>query len=243
VCASDLHSLVDHSRRLVALGRLSSGVGHEVKNAANTITIYLALLEEKLRLAAEAAGGGPALESALGNVRVIGDEVKRLDKVMQGFLKFNRPEELKLEPISVSSLVDDVVRTIGPECDAAGVKIVADLLGGLPDINGDAEMLKQALLNLALNARQAMPHGGTLRIAAATARGRRLEIAVEDTGVGIKPSDLGKIFNLYFTTREGGSGLGLSMVYRTVQLHEGEIEVQSSEGRGTTFRILLPQAS
>ena len=103
-------------------------------------------------------------------------------------------------------------------------------------------MLRQALLNLALNARQAMPNGGTLRISA-TPRARRVEISVEDTGIGIKPEHLGRIFDLYFTTREKGSGIGLSMVYRTVQLHDGEIEVQSTEGRGTTFRISLPQAT
>jgi len=103
-------------------------------------------------------------------------------------------------------------------------------------------MLRQALLNLALNARQAMPNGGTLRIAAAV-RPRGIEISVEDTGVGIKPEHLGRIFDLYFTTREKGSGIGLSMVYRTMHLHDGEIEVESTEGRGTTFRLLLPKAS
>jgi signal transduction histidine kinase len=103
-------------------------------------------------------------------------------------------------------------------------------------------MLRQALLNLALNARQAMPGGGTLRIAARVARGQRVEVTFEDTGAGIKAEHLGRIFDLYFTTRSGGSGIGLSMVYRTVQLHDGEIEVQSTEGHGTTFRLLFPRA-
>ena len=102
-------------------------------------------------------------------------------------------------------------------------------------------MLRQALLNLALNACQAMPNGGTLRLAAAS-RGDRVELRVEDTGIGIKPEHLGRIFDLYFTTREKGSGIGLSMVYRTVQMHDGEIEVQSTPGKGTTFRVLLPRA-
>ena len=102
-------------------------------------------------------------------------------------------------------------------------------------------MLRQALLNLGINACQAMPHGGTLRFRARAARGRRVEVIVEDTGIGIKPDHLTRIFNLYFTTREKGSGIGLSIVYRTVQLHDGEIEVQSTPGVGTTFRLLLPQ--
>jgi signal transduction histidine kinase len=103
-------------------------------------------------------------------------------------------------------------------------------------------MLRQALLNLALNACQAMPDGGTLKISCRTAARRRVEIDVEDTGVGIPPEHLQKIFDLYFTTKEKGTGVGLSMVYRIVQLHDGEVEVQSTPGHGTRFRLVLPQA-
>jgi signal transduction histidine kinase len=112
----------------------------------------------------------------------------------------------------------------------------------VPPINGDAGMLRQALLNLAINACQAMPHGGILRFRAKGVRQRRVEIVVEDTGVGIRPEHLQRIFDLYFTTREKGSGIGLSMVYRTAQLHDGEVEVQSTLGVGTMFRLLLPRA-
>jgi signal transduction histidine kinase len=103
-------------------------------------------------------------------------------------------------------------------------------------------MLQQALLNLALNACQAMPDGGSLRLACRTASRGRVELRVEDTGVGIPPEDLGRIFDLYFTTKEQGSGIGLSMVYRIVQLHDGEVEVQSTPGRGTRFRLAFPKA-
>jgi signal transduction histidine kinase len=103
-------------------------------------------------------------------------------------------------------------------------------------------MLRQALLNLALNACQAMPSGGELRFRCRGVSGRRVELTVEDTGVGIRPEHLGRIFDLYFTTREKGSGIGLSMVYRTVQLHDGEIEVQSTPGVGASFRLLLPSS-
>ena len=111
----------------------------------------------------------------------------------------------------------------------------------LPDINADPGMLQQAVLNLALNACQSMTGGGTLRLSARGISRRRVEIDVEDTGSGIAPEHLQKIFDLYFTTKSDGSGIGLSMVYRTVQLHDGEIEVQSTPGTGTRFRILLPQ--
>jgi signal transduction histidine kinase len=103
-------------------------------------------------------------------------------------------------------------------------------------------MLRQALLNLALNACQAMPGGGMLSVRGRRARGGYVELEVQDTGLGIAPDHLGRIFNLYFTTREGGSGLGLSMVYRAVQLHDGNIEAESTVGRGTTFRLRLPAA-
>jgi signal transduction histidine kinase len=235
--------MLNYSRKLVALGRLSAGVAHEVKNPLNAMTIHLELLESKLRQACESREGGAGLASALEHARVIGGEVQRLDQVMQGFIKFTRPGDMALQAISVSSLVDGVVRVVGPECEGAGVRVVTEGLDDLPDINGDPEMLRQALLNLALNASQAMPSGGTLRISGVAAPGRRVEIRIEDTGIGIKPEHLGRIFDLYFTTRSGGSGIGLSMVYRTVQLHDGEIEVQSIEGHGTTFRILLPQAA
>jgi signal transduction histidine kinase len=122
-----------------------------------------------------------------------------------------------------------------------GIDVRIDCPADLPPINADPGLLEQAFLNLAINACQAMPQGGRLRIAAAARPGRRLEVVFEDTGVGIAPQDLARIFDLYFTTKEHGSGIGLSLVYRTVQLHDGEIEVQSVPGRGTTFRLLLRQ--
>ena len=104
-------------------------------------------------------------------------------------------------------------------------------------------MLRQAFLNLAINACQAMPQGGSLRLVARPASRQRVEIRVEDTGVGIKPEHLSRIFDLYFTTKERGTGIGLSMVYRIIQMHDGEVDVQSTPGRGTTFRVLLPRAN
>ena len=251
-----VQSSVNYSRRLAAIGRLTAGVAHEVKNPLNAMTIHLELLRQKLngtpaararrgRLAAEGNGrdepAAPDIAGALEHAGVIAGEIRRLDEVLQGFIKFTRPEELTLSPIRVADLVGEVVTTIAPQTEQGGVTIRTEGLEQAPDINGDHGLLRQALLNLALNACQAMPSGGTLRIFARPARGRRVEIGVEDTGVGIKPEHLEKIYNLYFTTREQGSGMGLAMVYRTVQLHGGEIEARSVEGRGTTFRVMLPR--
>jgi signal transduction histidine kinase len=180
-------------------------------------------------------------ERALEHVDVIANEIHRLDEVVQGFLKFSRPEDLKLQPVDLAALVDEVVPIVRPEADRAGVALVVEPID-VPDVNGDPTMLRQAFLNLALNACQAMPSGGTLRIRCESLRGHFVGISFTDTGIGIKPEHLQRIFDLYFTTKDKGSGIGLSMVYRTVQMHDGEIEVQSTPGVGTRFRVLLPQA-
>ena len=244
---SEVQSTVRYSRKLAALGRLSAGVAHEVKNPLNAMMIHLELLRQqvspaKARAAAVAVAGPPMDRAeAIQHVDVIAHEIRRLDEVVQGFLKFTRPEDLKLQPLALKALLDEIVPIVRPEAERAGVQLTVEC-DGAPDVNGDPGMLRQAFLNLALNACQAMPHGGALRIRCEKARGRRVAVVFTDTGVGIAPADLQRIFDLYFTTKEKGSGIGLSMVYRTVQMHDGEIEVQSTPAAGTTFRLLLPQA-
>ena len=178
---------------------------------------------------------------ALQHVDVIANEIRRLDEVVQSFLKFARPEDLKLQPVGVAALVDEILPIVRPEAERGGVEILV-ACDNVPDVNGDPAMLRQAFLNLAQNACQAMPNGGTLRINCESARGGRVSVTFSDSGVGIKPEHLQKIFDLYFTTKEKGTGIGLSMVFRTVQMHDGEIEVESTPGGGTTFRLLLPRA-
>ncbi len=261
---SRMQSTLAYSRKLVELGRLTAGIAHEVKNPLNAMMIHLELLRTKIRngvmdVARQpepvAAGGmlglasgrtaalPPEVHSALSHVEIIESEIRRLDEVVQGFLKFARPEDLRLQPVRVDALVDEIVQVIQVEAEQRDVRIVTECASGVPSVNGDAAMLRQALLNLAINACQAMPHGGTLRLACQPAARDRVEIRIEDTGVGIPPENLGKIFDLYFTTKDDGTGLGLSMVYRIVQLHDGEIDVESTPDRGTTFRVVLPRAS
>jgi len=245
---SHVHSTLNYSRKLAALGRLMAGVAHEVKNPLNAMTIHLELLKQKLEAQQEALKGNPPRPVPAKGVdmnkhlTVIGQEIRRLDEVMVGFLKFARPDELKLQPVQLSDLISDVVTTVAPEAEKFKVAVKVDCSPSLPEINADPGMLRQAILNLALNACQAMPHGGTLRLACRATSRRLVEVDVEDTGVGIPPEHLSRIFDLYFTTKEKGSGIGLSMVYRTVQLHDGEVEVQSTPGSGTRFRLIFPQA-
>jgi signal transduction histidine kinase/PAS domain-containing protein len=263
---SRVQSTLAYSRKLVALGRLTAGIAHEVKNPLNAMMIHLELLRTKIRgtLAAAmqqpepvaAAGGmlglGPGrasplpapVQGALEHVSIIESEIRRLDEVVQGFLKFTRPEDLRLQPVKLHALFDEILPVIETEAAKHGVRVTIEVPPSVSAVNGDAAMLRQVFLNLAINACQAMAksNGGSLRVTAAQASRGRVEIRVEDTGVGIAPEHLSRIFDLYFTTKERGTGIGLSMVYRIIQMHDGEIEVQSTPGRGTTFRVLLPRA-
>jgi signal transduction histidine kinase len=259
---SRMQSTLAYSRKLVALGRLTAGIAHEVKNPLNAMMIHLELLRTKIRAtmaapqpeAVAAAGGmlglGPGraaalpapVQGALEHVSIIESEIRRLDEVVQGFLKFTRPEDLRLQPVKVHALIDEILPIIETEASKHNVKVTIDVPPSVPAVNGDSAMLRQAFLNLAINACQAMPNGGSLRLKAGPSSRARVEIMVQDTGVGIAPEHLSKIFNLYFTTKERGTGIGLSMVYRIIQMHDGDVEVQSTPGRGTTFRVLLPRA-
>jgi signal transduction histidine kinase len=227
--------LLELSRRVASLGRLTAGVAHEVKNPLNAMAIHLELLKAKL-----ASGAGP--DASAEHVDIIASEIRRLDDVVQGFLKFAKPEEMNLQPVSPAELTSDVLKMIEPEAEAAGVVLQSDCASEVPRIEADASILRQALVNLAKNAIQAMPDGGRLAVSCLLGKDGRVEIHVADTGEGISPENLAKIFDLYFTTKETGTGIGLSLVYRTIQLHNGDIDVESTPGQGTTFIIRLPQS-
>jgi signal transduction histidine kinase len=226
---SQVETTLSYSRKLAALGRLSAGIAHEVKNPLNATMIHLELLKMKLE----------NVPGALDHVSVIAAQVRRLDEVVQGFLKFTRPDDLKLQKVYLIDLIDQLRPVVDVEATPRNVEIRVELPPDLPPVQADPGMLEQAFLNLCLNAVQAMPHGGRLRIAAERRPHGIVEIQFQDTGVGIPPEHLERIFDLYFTTKERGSGIGLSLVYRTIQLHDGEIEVQSTPGHGTTFKISL----
>jgi signal transduction histidine kinase len=260
---SRMQSTLAYSRKLVALGRLTAGIAHEVKNPLNAMMIHLELLRTKIRttfaaalqpepvaaagstlgLASSRPGPLPApVQGVLEHVEIIEREIRRLDEVVQGFLKFTRPEDLRLEPVRVRPLLEEILPVIETEASKNGVKVTLDVPSSTPAVNADAAMLRQAFLNLAINACQAMPRGGILRLRSGPAARDRVAIRVEDTGVGIAPEHLSRIFDLYFTTKDRGTGIGLSMVYRIIQMHDGDIEVQSTPGRGTTFTVMLPRA-
>jgi len=225
-----VQSLVTYSQRLAALGRLTSGVAHEVKNPLNAMMIHLELLKERLDAPT------PEVRQSLD---VIGGEIRRLDRVVQGFLRFMRPHELEFKPIEVATLLQSAVVLVEAEWQGQGIRFSIEAAPGLPAFEGDEELLRQALLNLIQNACQAMPRAGVVTVGARV-ENHALCIEVADEGVGIAPDEVERIFTLYYTTKPDGTGIGLSVVYRIVQMHDGSIDVRSELGRGTTITIRLP---
>ncbi len=235
-----VESTIRYSRKLAALGRLTAGVAHEVKNPLNAMTIHLELMKGKL--AKLSRDGNSATAAALEHVNVIGTEIRRLDQVVQGFLKFTRPEDLHLGPVPVDKLLAEIAQVVQPDARWQSRARAGLLSARRP---GRAGRFGVAAPGAAESGAQRVPVDDQRRHACdcprAACRGGEWKSRSRTPGSGIAPEHLQKIFDLYFTTKPEGSGIGLSMVYRTVQLHDGEIEVQSTPGTGTRFRILLPQ--
>ena len=215
--------------RQVQLADLTKGVAHEVKNPLNSMRLWLENLKETLP---------PDEATSRQAVSVLDNEIRRLDSVVKRFLDFMRPAELNRQETHLNALFEEVAAIARPQMARAGVQFEMQV-STVPAVMADRELLKQALLNLVYNAIEAMPAGGNL-ILAASQRGDHVEISVSDTGVGIGPELRPRVFQLFFTTRPGGSGIGLASVCKTVQMHEGTIDFISQPGRGTTFRIELP---
>ena len=222
------------SERLAAVGRITAGVAHEVKNPLNSMRLWLENLKEALPPETDGA--------AQQAVKVLDMEIDRLDAVVKRFLDFSRPMELRLEPTQLAGLLKEVLELAQQQLRHSNVQVAQLIPIGIPEVFVDRALLKQALLNLVLNALEAMPQGGQLQLTLSR-RGEMAEITVGDTGKGIPVENQQKIFQLFFSTRPGGSGIGLASTFRIVQLHNGSIDFTSEVGRGTTFRIELPLAA
>jgi signal transduction histidine kinase len=222
--------LAELSRRITRVGRLFTGVAHEMKNPLNAMTIHIELLRAKL----------DAKSPAFPHLDVIAGEIRKLDDRIQGFLKFVRPEEVSIGPVRLAPLLGNVIAAVAPEAERSGVTVNLGCADSSLVVEGDAAQLRDVFLNLSRNAIQAMPKGGRLSITCSPLADRRVRVRVEDTGVGIPPENLERIFELYFTTKERGSGMGLALVFRAVQIHNGTIDVESTVGVGTAFLVVLP---
>lgn len=231
---SRLGSRLSYAQKLAALGRLTSGVAHEIKNPLNALVIQVALLRQKL---------GESHPDARRHLDVLEDEVKRLDRVVQGFMKFTRPEEIQLESVRLDKIVEEALELMAARAEQQGIRLETHVPQQLPAVQGSAELLRQVLLNLINNAIDAMPGGGLLRVRAEPSTEGSILLTLEDTGEGIPAADLARVFDLFYTTKSGGSGIGLSMAYRIIQLHGGEIRVDSERGAGTRVTMTLPEVA
>jgi len=223
---------IEISRRLSSAGRVTRGVAHEVKNPLNAIVLHLQLLQNKIKQ------DDPEMRR---HIDVIGNEIRRLDRVVQILVNFTKPRDLHLEDADLRKILDDVVVLTAPDAGRRGIVVKKELPKEALMVRVDADLMKQAILNIVINGVQAMTQGGTLTVLGY----REDEMAVaeiRDQGSGIPPEAQEKIFELYFTTKkdEGGSGIGLAETYQIMQWHYGSIEFDSIVGAGTTFRLRLP---
>src|SRR5450631_1443979 len=225
-----IESELELSRRMAAIGRLTSGVGHEVKNPINAIVVHLELLRNKL---------DSSDAKALRHLEIIESEIQRLDRVVQTLVDFSRPVELRLQESDLRSVVSSVLMLASADLETRDVR-VASLLPDRPVmVKVDSDLLRQALLNVVLNGAQSMSQGGQIEVRLVE-DGRTAMLSVRDQGEGIPKELLEKIFDLYFTTKKDGSGIGLAMTYRIIQLHNGQVDVDSVPGEGTTFTLRIP---
>ena len=219
---------------LAALTTLTAGVAHEIKNPLASIGIHIELIRKTI-------GGRQTVSAAKvsENLEVIKEEVERLNRIVVDFLFAVRPMNAELQLEDLNPLVRELLEFLRFELEQAGIRVEVELLEPSPHFRLDAKYLKQALLNIVKNAIAAMPDGGTLRVATQR-KGNTLQLKVSDTGVGIPEENLDKIFEPYFTTREFGSGLGLTLVYKIIKEHLGEVAVSSKPGEGTTVTLSFP---
>jgi PAS domain S-box-containing protein len=219
------------SERLAALGRVTAGVAHEVKNPLNSMRLWLEVLKANM----------PTDPEPQQAVKMLDSEIDRLDRAVKTFLNFTKPVEIKLEETDLRGILEEVLEAARPSIAKAGLELHVDLPAEFLTVMLDRQLIHQAVVNLILNACDFTDPGGRITLTLRRS-GEFAVIGVADSGRGIPPEDQKKIFQLFFTTRPGGTGIGLANTFRFVQLHNGRIDFETEAGRGTTFRVELPLA-
>jgi two-component system, NtrC family, sensor histidine kinase HydH len=226
-----LETEMERRERLSALGNMAAAVAHEIRNPLNAVSMGL----QRLRVEFQP----PETEEYRTLLDVVQGEVRRLNSIVEDFLSLARPLTLRPEPIPVQALIDEVLLLVGGEARAAGITTERAIADALPPVEVDRDRIKQVLLNVTLNAIQAMPGGGTLTVGASASRSA-LHVDVSDTGSGIAPEVLPRLFEPYVTTKAKGLGLGLAIARRIVEAHGGSIEAENRPEGGSRFRVTLP---
>jgi len=222
------------SERMAYVGSLAGGLAHEIKNPLSTLSMNLQLLKEDWK-----GVDNPVGKRSLKKLETLLRETKRLEQIVNDFLRYAKGQQLDLKNLSINDLISEVLDFIGPEARTKNITILRNLDETIPPCPLDAKLIKQALLNIVLNAEHAMPAGGDLIV-----QSRRLkdafQVDITDTGSGIPPEIAPRVFDVYFSTKKGGTGLGLATTRRIIEEHNGNITFQSEPGKGTNFRISIP---
>lgn len=251
-----LDARMEAANRLALMGTVSAGLAHEIRSPLNAIRVNVQMVREEMEALPpdRRPDVGPLIEG-------VERSIARLNDLLSEFLRVARPPELRRGEVDLNALADAVLQFVAPDCQRRRIAILRTFSEILPILSGDAELLKQMIFNLVLNAIQATPEGGALtvstgweeserkkrwlrRLATRNARRQTSEgwavISVSDTGEGIPANAMGKVFDMFYTTKRGGVGLGLSIVSRIVSDHGGDVDVKSQPGQGTTFIVRLP---
>jgi signal transduction histidine kinase len=221
------------AERLAELGTLTGGLAHEIKNPLSTVGLNLQLLAEDL------TPDNPAYPRIVNRLKTVQKETGRLRDILEDFLRYAGKLELDRHPTDLNELLEELVDFFLPQAQAQRAKLRLKRAEQPLVAPVDPRLIKQAVLNLMINALQAMPDGGDLILSAARHDGHAL-LDVIDTGRGIPPDAVDKIFNAYYTSKKGGTGLGLAMTQRIVKEHGGQLTVKSEQGKGTDFTLRLP---
>ena len=231
VSARTLQSLIQYSAQLAALGQVTSELAHQVRNPLHGMLMHVAVLKETL--AAPSEGVQRSLD-------MLEQGIAQLDAVVGRFVDLTRPKEISLAAIELNTLLRDAVGRLEAEWSAKGITFALNLSGALPEVRGDEELLRQAFTNIVLNACQAMREGGGVSMTTELETDGVVKVTVSDTGAGMSAADMDQVFAMYYTTKPGGSGIGLPLVRRVVDMHSGDIQILSQVGRGTSVIVRLP---
>jgi signal transduction histidine kinase len=221
----------ERTQHMAEVGVLASGLVHEAKNVLNAMRAHVALARKNIDRDSE---------KVRRYVDQLDQSIADLDRLFRDFLAFARPPASQFEAVDLAAIAEEVLGYVGLDLEQAGVRVERFYEAGLPRVWGDREKLKRVLLNLIVNARQAMGEGGLLRVSVRRASKRRVALEVADTGCGMSEETKAKLFQLFFTTKPQGTGLGLAIVKKTVEELNGLISVESELGKGTTVTIVLP---
>ena len=228
------------NERLIAVGRLTGSIAHEIRNPLSAMKINLQLLEEQM----DSSSNIPQQEKLLKYIRIIHSEIQRLDTILKNFIRFSRPPSIKYKSVDIHLFLDNILSLLLPEAQKQGIEVEKLFSAKNPFISGDYNQLEQVCLNIIINSFQAMPEGGKFQVKTEEEPlANTMTIEFLDTGEGIAPENIDKIFDLYFTTKPEGSGFGLSIALRIIKDHNGTVDVESKKGEGTRFVIKLPRKS